>query len=251
MGQLSPMMQEYMNTKEQYKDCILFYRLGDFYEMFFEDAILASKELELTLTGKDCGLEERAPMCGVPHHAVEVYLNRLVGKGYKVAIGEQVEDPKMARGLVKREVIRVVTPGTNFNVSALDESKNNYLMCIVYVDDMYGISVCDITTGDFYVTEVNSKRTLLDEINKFMPSEIICNQAFSVSGIDLEDIKQRLNISVFSLDTWYFDDENAKKALLEHFKIHHLDGLGLGDFETGSVSAGALMQYLTLSLIHI
>ncbi|MCI8716691.1 MAG: DNA mismatch repair protein MutS [Lachnospiraceae bacterium] len=239
------MMQEYMNTKEQYKDCILFYRLGDFYEMFFEDAILASKELELTLTGKDCGLEERAPMCGVPHHAVEVYLNRLVGKGYKVAIGEQVEDPKMARGLVKREVIRVVTPGTNFNVSALDESKNNYLMCIVYVDDMYGISVCDITTGDFYVTEVNSKRTLLDEINKFMPSEIICNQAFSVSGIDLEDIKQRLNISVFSLDTWYFDDENAKKALLEHFKIHHLDGLGLGDFETGSVSAGALMQYLT------
>ncbi len=245
MGQLSPMMQEYMNTKEQYKDCILFYRLGDFYEMFFEDAILASKELELTLTGKDCGLEERAPMCGVPHHAVEVYLNRLVGKGYKVAIGEQVEDPKMARGLVKREVIRVVTPGTNFNVSALDESKNNYLMCIVYVDDMYGISVCDITTGDFYVTEVNSKRTLLDEINKFMPSEIICNQAFSVSGIDLEDIKQRLNISVFSLDTWYFDDENAKKALLEHFKIHHLDGLGLGDFETGSVSAGALMQYLT------
>ncbi|MDE7308017.1 MAG: DNA mismatch repair protein MutS [Lachnospiraceae bacterium] len=245
MGQLSPMMQEYMNTKEQYKDCILFYRLGDFYEMFFEDAILASKELELTLTGKDCGLEERAPMCGVPHHAVEVYLNRLVGKGYKVAIGEQVEDPKMARGLVKREVIRVVTPGTNFNVSALDESKNNYLMCIIYVDDMYGISVCDITTGDFYVTEVNSKRTLLDEINKFMPSEIICNQAFSVSGIDLEDIKQRLNISVFSLDTWYFDDENAKKALLEHFKIHHLDGLGLGDFETGSVSAGALMQYLT------
>ena len=245
MGQLSPMMQEYMNTKEQYKDCILFYRLGDFYEMFFDDAILASKELELTLTGKDCGLEERAPMCGVPHHAVEVYLNRLVGKGYKVAIGEQVEDPKMARGLVKREVIRVVTPGTNFNVSALDESKNNYLMCIIYVDEMYGISVCDITTGDFYVTEVNSKRTLLDEINKFMPSEIICNQAFSVSGIDLEDIKQRLNLSVFSLDAWYFDDENAKRALLEHFKIHHLDGLGLGDFETGSVSAGALMQYLT------
>ena len=245
MGQLSPMMQEYMNTKEQYKDCILFYRLGDFYEMFFEDAILASKELELTLTGKDCGLEERAPMCGVPHHAVEVYLNKLVSKGYKVAIGEQVEDPKMARGLVKREVIRVVTPGTNFNVSALDESKNNYLMCIIYVDNMYGISVCDITTGDFYVTEVNSKRTLLDEINKFMPSEIICNQAFSVSGIDLQDIKQRLNISVFSLDAWYFDDENAKKALLEHFKIHRLDGLGLGDFETGSVSAGALMQYLT------
>ena len=244
MGQLSPMMQEYMKTKEQYKDCILFYRLGDFYEMFFDDAILVSKELELTLTGKDCGLEERAPMCGVPHHAVDVYLNKLVNKGYKVAIGEQVEDPKMARGLVKREVIRVVTPGTNFNTSALDETKNNYLMCIIYVGDVYGIAVCDITTGDFYVTEVNSKRTLLDEVNKFMPSEIICNDAFYVSGIDLEDIKERLNISVFSLDSWYFDDENAKKVLLEHFKVHNLAGLGLGDFGTGSVSAGALMQYL-------
>ncbi|MDY5576468.1 MAG: DNA mismatch repair protein MutS [Lachnospiraceae bacterium] len=244
MGQLSPMMQEYMKTKEQYKDCILFYRLGDFYEMFFEDAILVSKELELTLTGKDCGLEERAPMCGVPHHAVDVYLNKLVGKGYKVAIGEQVEDPKMAKGLVKREVVRVVTPGTNFNTALLDESKNNYLMCIVYVGDTYGISVCDITTGDFYVTEVNSKRTLLDEINKFMPSEIICNNAFHVSGIDLDDMKERLNISVFSLESWYFDDENSRKILLEHFKVHNLAGLGLGDFPTGSVSAGALMQYL-------
>lgn len=244
MGKLSPMMQEYVKTKEQYKDCILFYRLGDFYEMFFDDAILVSKELELTLTGKDCGLEERAPMCGVPHHAVEMYLNKLVSKGYKVAIGEQVEDPKLARGLVKREVIRVVTPGTNFNTSALDESKNNYLMCIVYVGDLYGISVCDITTGDFYVTEVNSIRTLIDEINKFMPSEIICNQSFCVSGIDLDDLKQRLNISIFSLDSWYFDDTNAKKTLLEHFQVHNLAGLGLGDFETGSISAGALMQYL-------
>ena len=245
MGQLSPMMQEYMKTKEQYKDCILFYRLGDFYEMFFEDAILVSKELELTLTGKDCGLEERAPMCGVPHHAVEMYLNKLVNKGYKVAIGEQVEDPKTAKGLVRREVIRVVTPGTNFNVSALDETKNNYLMCIIYVGDVYGISVCDVTTGDFYVTEVRSMRTLTDEIYKFMPSEIICNNAFYVSGIDLDDIKERLHISVFSLESWYFDDTEAKKALLDHFHIHSLEGLGIGDFETGSVSAGALMQYLT------
>ena len=245
MGQLSPMMQEYMKTKEQYKDCILFYRFGDFYEMFFEDAILVSKELELTLTGKDCGLEERAPMCGVPHHAVEMYLNKLVNKGYKVAIGEQVEDPKTAKGLVRREVIRVVTPGTNFNVSALDETKNNYLMCIIYVGDVYGISVCDVTTGDFYVTEVRSMRTLTDEIYKFMPSEIICNNAFYVSGIDLDDIKERLHISVFSLESWYFDDTEAKKALLDHFHIHSLEGLGIGDFETGSVSAGALMQYLT------
>lgn len=127
------MMQQYIETKEQYKDCILFYRLGDFYEMFFEDAILASKELELTLTGKDCGMEERAPMCGVPYHAVDVYLNRLVSKGYKVAIGEQVEDPKRAKGLVKREVIKVVTPGTNINAQTLDEGKHNYLMCIVYM----------------------------------------------------------------------------------------------------------------------
>lgn len=244
MGQLSPMMQEYKKTKEQYKDCILFYRLGDFYEMFFEDAILVSKELELTLTGKDCGLEERAPMCGVPHHAVEMYLNKLVSKGYKVAIGEQVEDPKMARGLVKREVIRVVTPGTNFNTSALDETKNNYLMCIIYMGDIYGVSVCDITTGDFYVTEVTSMRTLLDEINKFMPSEIICNHAFYVSGIDIDDIRERLNICVFSLESWYFDDAGAKKALLDHFKVHSLEGLGLMDLDTGSISAGALMQYL-------
>ena len=139
MGQLSPMMQKYMETKEQYKDCILFYRLGDFYEMFFDDAILASKELELTLTGKDCGLEERAPMCGIPYHAVDTYLSKLVEKGYKVAIGEQVEDPKLAKGLVKREVIRVVTPGTNLNTSSMDETKNNYLMCIVYIADTYGV----------------------------------------------------------------------------------------------------------------
>lgn len=167
MGQLSPMMQKYMETKEQYKDCILFYRLGDFYEMFFDDAILASKELELTLTGKDCGLEERAPMCGIPYHAVDTYLSKLVEKGYKVAIGEQVEDPKLAKGLVKREVIRVVTPGTNLNTSSMDETKNNYLMCISYLDDKFGIAITDITTGDFMVTEVNSRRSLLDEINKF------------------------------------------------------------------------------------
>ena len=133
ISKLSPMMKIYVETKQQYKDCILFYRLGDFYEMFFDDALLVSKELEITLTGKECGLEERAPMCGVPHHAVEMYLNKLVSKGYKVAIGEQVEDPKQAKGLVKREVVRIVTPGTNMNVTALDESKNNYLMCIVYI----------------------------------------------------------------------------------------------------------------------
>ena len=140
-NQLSPMMQKYMETKAEYPDCILFYRLGDFYEMFFEDAITSSRELELTLTGKQCGLEERAPMCGVPHHAVDTYLNRLVSKGYKVAICEQVEDPKTAKGLVKREVTRVVTPGTNLNACALDEGKNNYIMSIVYLSDRYGLAI--------------------------------------------------------------------------------------------------------------
>ena len=193
-NQLSPMMQKYMETKAEYPDCILFYRLGDFYEMFFEDAITSSRELELTLTGKMCGLEERAPMCGVPHHAVDTYLNRLVSKGYKVAICEQVEDAKNAKGLVKREVTRVVTPGTNLNASALDEGKNNYIMCIVYLSDRYGLAIADVTTGDFYTTEVDSDRKLLDEICKFAPSEIVCNEAFYVSGVDLEDLRHRLNI---------------------------------------------------------
>ena len=160
MSGLSPMMAQYMETKQQYKDCILFYRLGDFYEMFFEDAKTVSKELELTLTGKECGMKERAPMCGVPYHAVDSYLSRLVQKGYKVAIAEQMEDPKQAKGLVKREVIRVVTPGTITSVQALDETKNNYLMGIVYLGDKMGVSVADITTGDFLMTEVDTERSL-------------------------------------------------------------------------------------------
>ena len=161
---LSPMMKEYVKTKEEYSDCILFYRLGDFYEMFFEDAITVSKELELTLTGKDCGLEERAPMCGVPFHAAETYINRLIEKGYKVAICEQVEDPKTTKGIVKREVVRIVTPGTNLDTQALDETKNNYIMCIVYIADRYGVSVADISTGDYFVTEIPDSAKLLGRI---------------------------------------------------------------------------------------
>lgn len=242
MAEMTPMMQQYLKTKEQYKDCILFYRLGDFYEMFFEDALTASKELEITLTGKNCGLEERAPMCGVPYHAVEGYLNKLVSKGYKVAICEQVEDPKLAKGLVAREVVRIVTPGTNLNTS--DESKNNYLMCIVYLSDRYGISTADITTGDYFVTEVDSERKLLDEINKFTPSEIVCNEAFSMSGVDLDDLKFRLNIALYPLESWYFDDELCKNTLLEHFQVSSLAGLGLTDFGCGTIAAGALLKYL-------
>ncbi len=244
MASLTPMMQQYVETKKQYPDCILFYRLGDFYEMFFEDAITASRELEITLTGKDCGLEERAPMCGVPYHAVDTYLNKLVSKGYKVAIGEQVEDPKLAKGLVKREVVRIVTPGTNLNVQALEESKNNYLLCISCFQNKIGISIADVTTGDFYMTEVEGLQKLQDEIYKYMPTEIICNDAFVMSGFDVDDLRNRLGMAVYSLEPWYFDDDGCRKCLMNHFKVNTLAGLGIEDFPTGMISAGALMQYL-------
>ena len=244
MAELTPMMQQYMETKAQYKDCILFYRLGDFYEMFFEDAITVTKELEITLTGKNCGLEERAPMCGVPYHSVEGYLNRLVQKGYKVAICEQVEDPKLAKGIVKREVVRIVTPGTNLNTQALDASKNNYIMCIVYMDEQYGLAVADVTTGDYFVTELDSARKLMDEIAKYAPSEIVCNESLYVSGIDLEDLKERLGITIYPLDSWYFDDNSCEKVLKEHFKVASLEALGIGDYNSGAIGAGALLQYL-------
>ena len=243
-SQLSPMMQHYMETKKEYPDCILFYRLGDFYEMFFDDALKASKELEITLTGKECGLKERAPMCGVPFHAVDSYLYRLVQKGYKVAIAEQMEDPKLAKGLVKREVIRVVTPGTITSAQALDETKNNYLMGIVYLDSRYGISTADISTGEFLVTEVESDRELFDEINKFSPSEIICNNAFYVSGVDLDELKNRYQVAISALDSHFFSDESCKKVLKEHFKVGSLSGLGLDDYPTGVIAAGAVMEYM-------
>ncbi|MCI5654087.1 MAG: DNA mismatch repair protein MutS [Lachnospiraceae bacterium] len=249
------MMTQYVETKKQYPDCILFYRLGDFYEMFFEDALTASKELEITLTGKECGLEERAPMCGVPYHAVDSYLYKLVQKGYKVAIAEQMEDPKLAKGLVKREVIRVVTPGTITSSQALDETKNNYLMGIVYIGDTYGISTCDMTTGDYLVTEVEGERNLLDEIHKFAPSEIICNEAFYMSSIDLDDLKNRYHVAVSSLDSHYFSDDSCRKVLKEHFHVSTLDGLGLADYDAGVIAAGAVMEYLyetqKNSLAHI
>lgn len=241
---MTPMMEQYVETKKKYQDCILFYRLGDFYEMFFEDAVTVSKELEIVLTGKNCGLEERAPMCGVPYHAVEGYLNRLVSKGYKVAICEQVEDPKLAKGIVKREVVRIVTPGTNLNAQALDETKNNYIMCIVYIADRYGLSVADVSTGDYFVTELDSGKKLLDEIAKFAPSEIICNEPFYMSGMDLDDLKDRLGIAIYSLDAWYFDDNMCDRILKEHFKVSALEGLGLADYNCGVIAAGALLQYL-------
>jgi len=241
---VSPMMQHYLQTKREYKDCILFYRLGDFYELFFDDAQIASKELELTLTGKACGLEERAPMCGIPFHAVDSYLTKLVSRGFKVAICEQTEDPKLAKGIVKRDVTRIVTPGTNLNMQSLEETKNNYIMSIIYTPDNIGISVADVTTGDYYLTEVESLRAAVDEIGKYSPSEIICNEAFNFSGIDIEELRNRLQIFINPLDSRYFDEESCKKLLMKHFKVSSLIGLGIEDFPNGVVAAGALLQYL-------
>ena len=243
MAELTPMMQQYLKTKEEYRDCILFYRLGDFYEMFFEDALTVTKELEITLTAKSCGLEEKAPMCGVPYHSVDGYLNKLVEKGYKVAICEQVEDPRLSKGLVKREVTRIVTPGTNLSMAG-DEKSNNYLMCIAYFSGKSGVSIADVTTGDFYLTELDTAKKLQDEIIRYSPREIICNDAFMVSGLDLEDLKGRLGICVYALEPYYFDEENSTKCLLKHFKTADLQALGIGDFPVGSMAAGSLLQYL-------
>ena len=244
MKLLSPMMLNYIETKEQYGDCILFYRLGDFYEMFFEDAQIVSKELELTLTGKSCGLPERAPMCGVPFHAVDTYLPKLVERGYKVAICEQVEDPKLAKGLVKREVVRVVTPGTNLNMLSLEDGRNNYLMCVHYLDDVTGISVCDALTGEFFLMELTSMKNLLDEIQKIQPAEIICNENFKLSGFDIDELKNRMQISVGSLDNRFFNEDAAKKLLMKHFKVASMTALGVEDFPAGLVAAGAILLYL-------
>ena len=241
---LTPMMQQYMKTKKEYKDCILFYRLGDFYEMFFDDAIVASKALEITLTGKACGLEERAPMCGIPYHAVDSYLDKLVSKGYKVAICEQVEDPKLAKGIVKREVTRIVTPGTNTSLQSLEESKNNYIMSVVHLQNKIGISFADVSTGEFFLTEAEENRKLLDEIYKFSPVEVLCNDAFLVCGIDTDELKHRLNAPLFSLEPWYFEENSCIRCLLKHFQAASTDALGISDFDAGIIAAGSLLQYL-------
>ncbi len=244
INEVSPMMQNYLETKKQYQDCFLFYRIGDFYEMFFDDAIQVSKELELTLTGKACGMEERAPMCGVPFHAADSYISRLVSKGYKVAICEQVEDPKLAKGLVKREVIKVVTPGTNMNTMALDSGKNNYLMCICHQDNGTGCSVVDVSTGEFLVSELSSPYELSDYVSRFVPSEIICNNAFSVQSDLLNSFREKLNIPVTVLDNAVFDEKTATGEVLRQFKVKSLIGLGLDSMIPGVLAAGASLIYL-------
>lgn len=259
---MTPMMEMYCKTKEEYRDCILFYRLGDFYEMFFEDAITASRELEITLTGKDCGMEERAPMCGIPYHAYENYMNRLVEKGYKVAICEQVEDPKQARGLVKREVVQIATPGTIMSVGSINETRNNYLMSIYSDETMqpegaknagrtshYGIAFADITTGDFIASEVESFARVMDEIAKFNPSEILVNSV--VSGAQGGDCYRQLNglhekehTMVSVMEDWYFEYEMNVGLIKEQFSVMNIEGLGLKDYPAAVSAIGCLIYYL-------
>ncbi len=241
---LSPMMKEYLTTKEEYADCILMYRIGDFFEMFFDDALTVSKELELTLTGKECGLSERAPMCGVPFHAIDTYVTRLVNNGHKVALCDQVEDPKKAKGLVKRAITRVVTPGTNLESGAEEEGKNNYLMSIVCTDNRFGLASCDVATGEFLMTETGDAGKLLDEIHKIAPSEIITNEAFQISGIDISDMKNINHVLIEAMDERYFEEKSAEQVLMDHFHASSMEGLGIDDYPCGICAAGGLLTYL-------
>ena len=248
MAEYSPMMQHYLQTKEEYKDCILFYRLGDFYEMFFDDAINVSRELELTLTGKDCGQAERAPMCGIPYHAAETYISRLISKGYKVAICEQLEDPKKAKGIVKRDVIRVVTPGTVMESNLLEEKKNNYLMCIYKSGIFYGVTVCDISTGDFRTTQIkdnNNFALLMDEISRYSPAELIVNPMMYECNEEIEKIRTRFDVYITKLEEEEFAENEDTTAIAYNLvndnddKVDSFDGMELCRFSTN-----AMIRYL-------
>ncbi len=249
MAEYSPMMQNYLATKEEYKDCILFYRLGDFYEMFFDDAILVARELELTLTGKDCGQEERAPMAGVPHHAAEMYIARLVNKGYKVAICEQLEDPKETKGIVKRGVIRVVTPGTVVESNMLEERKNNYIMSIFKTGIYYGISICDISTGEFYSADIKDNYNfpmLLDEIARYTPSELVINSMMSDCTEEINKIKERFeNIYITKFNDKFFTSEVDNLQL--RFNIVDSNGRKIENLQEKDLaisSIHALIEYI-------
>ena len=259
-SEYSPMMQKYLETKEEYKDCILFYRLGDFYEMFFDDAITASRELELTLTGKVCGQEERAPMCGVPHHAAEIYVSRLIAKGYKVAICEQLEDPKTTKGIVKRGVIRVVTPGTLVDSNMLEERKNNYIMSIFKSGIYFGLGICDISTGEFYSAEIKDSYnfpSLLDEIARYTPSELVVNSMMADCQEEMSKIKERFeNIYVTRFNDKFFTNELNNLNL--RFNIVDTNGRKIENLEEKPFAVSAmnsLIEYLEqtqkTSLDHI
>ena len=244
---VTPMMRQYLDLKEQYKDCLLFFRLGDFYEMFFEDALTASRELEITLTGRDCGLEERAPMCGVPFHAAENYISRLVEKGYKVAIGEQVEEAGASKGIVKRDVVRVVTPGTILEGNTISEGKNNYIVALTQVGVSYGLSICDVSTGEWQVTEVEgeeSRRKLCDELAKFSPVECLIQKNLEQDEVIYPFVTERLNCLVQALPEHYLDETLAIARLLEHFEVLGLESIGLKEKQSAMLAASALLNYL-------
>lgn len=248
---VTPMIQQYLDIKEKYKDCILFFRLGDFYEMFFEDAEIASKELEITLTGRDCGLKEKAPMCGVPHHSANVYISRLVSKGYKIAICEQIEDPATAKGIVKRDVIKVITPGTVIDSEMLDEEKNNYIMAIYKQDKSFGLSICDVSTGDFYCTSIHIGNTfskVLDEVAKYMPSEILVNDSL----FDNQDLMKLLNNRIKSF-VFKLNDQQINNNYVENFIKDKLNCISLDKITMTSVIY--LLNYLNntqkVDLSHI
>ena len=259
MAEFSPMMKHYLDIKEQYKDCIVFYRLGDFYEMFFDDAITASRELEITLTGRECGKEERAPMCGVPFHAAQNYLSRLIEKGYKVAICEQLEDPKEAKGIVKRDVIRVVTPGTVDDPHMLDEKKNNYIVAIFKKGIYFGLAICDITTGEFKATNIsqsNNFALLLDELSKYNPAEIVINKMLFECKEELDEIKLRFNSYISNFDEKLFKEdikELNKNYTFVNEQDKPIDNLEDHLFEVCSING--LLEYLTqtqkIKLEHI
>ena len=240
---LSPMMRQYLESKKEVPDALLFYRIGDFYEMFFEDAIKASKALDLVLTGKDCGLEERAPMCGIPYHAADSYVSKLVSQGFKVAIGEQVEDPKLAKGLVKREIIRVITPGTQTEETALEEGKNNYLSAIYPGNSGIGIATVDISTGELYSLSVSDSKELLDEISRFSPKEILCPIGFLEDKELSSALDSRFNLSVTEKEKEYFGKEEADKILSSHFSSS-IPGLGLEHAPLERRALGACLRYL-------
>ena len=255
---ISPMMQKYLETKEEYKDCILFYRLGDFYEMFFEDALIAARELEITLTGKDCGLPERAPMAGIPHHAAEVYAEKLIEKGYKVAICEQLEDPKTAKGIVKRGVIRILTPGTIVESNLLEEKKNNYIMSICKSGIYFGVSVCDISTGEFYSSEIKSENNfalLLDEIARFAPSEIIANSMMFECQEEMDKIRERFSMYMSRFSDKFFTDDVGNLSLDYNIIENKREVTNLKEKPLAVKSINALLEYLNetqmTSLEHI
>ncbi|HHU17750.1 MAG TPA: DNA mismatch repair protein MutS [Clostridiales bacterium] len=246
MMQLTPMMKQYMDIKKNYQDCILFFRLGDFYEMFFDDALIASKAMEVTLTGKSCGLEERAPMCGVPYHAADTYIAKLINKGYKVAICEQIEDPSTSKGIVKREVVRVITPGTVVSQTMLNENENNYLASIFLDETGAGIAYCDISTGEISTTELRGQRNierLLNELEKIRAKEIIANEAVALDGL-LDDLKENNNAYFSLLESRYYNKNTSVEVVLRQFNVKSLKGLGIEEMHLAVMALGALLSYL-------